>query len=532
MLTQIRRVFYTAFIVLLFSITESVSAQEFNTKDTLHLSLDQAVSIALESNFGVQREQLAIKVAEQQVKEAWGSVYPQIQGSASYTRNIVTANPFAGSDAGGLFQTLGALDWIAYNENARQDGDPNTEPISFQDFMDRQAQGYEDAGLSMPSMDDNPFGVDNQFVGAISITQALFNGSAFAAIRGAEQFQQVSRDGFERQLQVVIDEVRTSYYQALLAQQSVNVLEKSVDRLKKTVRDARRAAEQGVVSRADRLSAEVELVNLETQLIEVKNGAKLAVQALSMTMGIPVNTNIVLDGELRKVELPENLQLNPDDAFLFALENRPDLKQLEGLVRLQEAQKEITRSQYFPVVNAFADFGYLGSVPDNRTQVFSVEGDPFTFSSTERSFFHDSYWNANFAAGIQVSFTIFNGFQTRARVQQAQLAIKEAELNSTQMQEAVQLEINDALNNLMTAQQRIQSQARNIEQAELNYEFANRRLQEGAGTALEERNASQLLDQSNLNYLNALHDYLVALSRLELALGKSVDNIAQELSYQ
>lgn len=528
MLHIFRRFTSIALFIAIIGFSASLQAQNSTQQDTLYLTLDEAVRIALESNFGIQREELAIRTAELQVKEAWGSVYPQIQGVASYTRNIVTANPFAGSDAGGLFQTLGALDWIAYNENARQTGE--FDEITFEEFMRRQAQGYEEAGISPPSMDDNPFGVDNQFVTAINITQALFNGSAFAAIRGAEQFKQVATDGYERELQIVIDDVRQAFYRALLAQQSVDVLDSSVERLRKTVRDTRRAAEQGFLNRSDRLSAEVELVNLETQLIEAKSNAKLAVQGLSLTMGISVNQALNLVGELEMIELPEDLMLNPDDAYMFAVQNRPDLKQLEGLVRLQEVQKGIDKSRYYPVVNAFADFSYLGNVPDNRTRITANPNDPFAFSANDVGFFDSSYWNGNIAAGVQLSWTIFNGFQTRSRVQQAQLNIKEAELNKLQFEDALQFEINQALTSLTTAEQRIRSQGRNIEQAELNYEIAQFRLQEGAGTALEERNASQLLDQSKLNYLTALHDYLVAISRLELALGKSVDSIADQLS--
>lgn len=496
-------------------------------QDTLYLTLDEAVRMALESSFGIQREELAIRTAEQQVREAWGTVYPQVSGVASYQRNIKTANPFAGTDAGGLFETLGAIEWLAYNESQRLEGGT---PITLEEFFRRQGEGFQNAGITPPGSDDNIFGVDNQFVTAISVTQALFNGSAFAAIQGAEQFKQVAVDGYERQVQIVIDQVREAYYRALLAQQTVDVLRASVQRLEKTVRDARRAAEQGVVSRADRLSAEVELVNLETNLIEAENGAQLALQALHFTMGIPIQSKTALVGTLEKVELPEHLPLNPDDAMMYALQHRPDFRQVQGLIAIRDIEARIIRAQYFPVINAFADYSYLGNVPDNRTRILRDPADPFAFQTEDRGFFDSSYWNANFAAGVRLNWTIFNGFQTSARVQQARLGKKEAELNFAQLEQGTRLEIEQAIKNLMAAQRRIQSQERNIERAQLNYEFAQRRRIEGVGTALEERNASQLLDQSRLNYLTAVHDYLLAISKLELAIGKSIPALSERHS--
>jgi outer membrane protein TolC len=56
--------------------------------------------------------------------------------------------------------------------------------------------------------------------------------------------------------------------------------------------------------------------------------------------------------------------------------------------------------------------------------------------------------------------------------------------------------------------------------AELNYNHMSERVQEGVASQLELREASDQLDQSRLNYLQAVHDYLVARTDLETALGQ------------
>jgi outer membrane protein TolC len=66
------------------------------------------------------------------------------------------------------------------------------------------------------------------------------------------------------------------------------------------------------------------------------------------------------------------------------------------------------------------------------------------------------------------------------------------------------------------------SQSRNVQRAELNYEFAVTRLREGVSSRLEERQASDLLDDSQLNYNRAVFDYLVAQANFETAVGASV----------
>ena len=66
------------------------------------LTLSDAVRVALDQNFDLQRTRLDVRNADAQVREAWGQVMPQIDVTGGYTRNVVTANPFAGSDVTGL----------------------------------------------------------------------------------------------------------------------------------------------------------------------------------------------------------------------------------------------------------------------------------------------------------------------------------------------------------------------------------------------------------------------------------------------
>ncbi len=504
----------------------SLQAQEipddnFEDTDEITITLEEALQIAMINNYMLQRGLLDVELSEAQIREAWGSVYPQLNASGSYTRNILTPNPFAGSDAGGLFETLGAIDWLAFNENARTDGDPETSPISFDQYLERQQQGFIDAGLTPPGFDDsNPFGVDNQFEFGLSLTQAIYNGAAFAAIRGAQQLRDLNEKQVEVDRQNVAEEIKNSFYSALLAKEQVDVLQASADRLERTVEETRKSEEAGILSKYDRISAEVELVNLETNLLEAENQSELAKKNLALQLGIPPSITLNLRGELVYEESLGEGIYDIDHAYELALQQRPDLNQTESLLELIDVEGSIARSGYFPTVNAFANAAYIGQVPSNRTSAVPVEGEEFEFRSQTRSFFDDSYWNPSVAVGIRLNWNIFNGFQTRMNVQQNQIERKQAELDREFQKNGIYLELDQALKNLENALKRIQSQERNLEQAQLNYDFSLTRLREGAGTPLQERQASSLLDQSKLNYLSAVYDYLIAVTEYEKAIGK------------
>ena len=486
----------------------------------LVLTLDEAVQIALVSNYAVRGDRLSIENAEAQVREAWGQVLPQVDASASYTRNLKSANPFAGSAAGGLFGSLGFVDWLAFNERARTDEDPGTVPIAFPEFQDRQAQGLREAGISLGGS-DNPFAVENQFQNGLTVTQTLFNGSAFAAISGAERLKDINRKGLARQEQLIVDEVRRSFYQALLAQAQAGVVESSVGRTAATLSETARRVAQGVAPKFQRTSAEVTLANLETQLVQVQTQAATALDQLKFTLGIPVAQPVRLRGSLAVDEADLYRQVSVAGAYAAATERRPDLDQARLAVELREIDRRITRAEFLPRLSAFANLSYSGSVPDDRSFTVADPDDPFSFTRRDNTFFSESYWQPSVNVGMTLTWNLFNGFQTSARAQQRQIAVEQARLDYARLEQGVRLEVETALRSLRAAYQQILSQEQNVARAEENYRMASVRLREGVATPLEERDASDQLDQSRLNYLQAVHDYLVARSAYETALGLS-----------
>lgn len=488
------------------------------TDGVVTLTLDEALQIALVNNYALRSTRLDVVNAGAQVREAWGQVMPQVDVSSSYTRNLKSANPFAGSQAGGLFQSFGYIDWLAYNERARTDDDVSTAPIPLDEFFDRQQAGLDAAGIVVDG-GANPFAVPNQFTSGITVSQTLFSGSAFAAIRGAERLKNINKRGVDRQEQLLIDQVRQAFYQSLLAGEQAGVVAQRVARTRATTQEVAKRVAQGTAPKFQRLSAEVELTNLEAQLVQAQNEAMLALDQLKLTLGIPVDQPVRLRGGLEVDNPGAYLTVAEEDAVALALQHRPDIDQARLAIELRGIDRDITRAAYLPQVTAFANFNYIGNVPDNRSFTVADPNDPFSFSKQTSDFFSTSYWNPSIAAGFRLTWTLFDGFQTSARVQQRQVAVDKAQIDFERQVQAVRLEVQTALRNLENARQRILSTEQNVGRAELNYEYAAARLNEGVATPLEVRDASEQLDLSRLNYLQAVHDYLLAQSAFQTAIG-------------
>ena len=482
------------------------------------LNLSEALEIALVQNYALERARLDLKESQAQIRQAWGRVWPSVDGNASYTRNLAVANPFAGSDAGDLFSGFDAVGWLAFNEEARTDNDPETIPISFSDFVRQQTVGQRAAGIPEPDPDANPFFVANQFNFGLTVRQLLYDGAAFAGIRAARTAEEASEAAISNQMHRVVEDTAVAYYDAQSAKEQAIILEKSVSRATAALDETKKRVSQGIQPRFAELSAEVELANLQTQLVRAKNAAEAAVDNVKLVLGIPADTSLQLTDDL-----PDNpgafVSASRENAMAQALVERPDLLEARKNVRLLELQERVTFSQFLPVVSGVFNLSMAGSVPDDRTVVLTDPDDPFMFSTQENSFFSDSYWFSSASVGVELTWNLFEGFASAAQLEANQVATRRARSVLTELENTVRVQVDAALRDLASAREQIRSQRRNVERAELNYQHAEIRLKEGVSSQLELREASDQLDQSRLSQKQAVHDFLVARVRYQVAVG-------------
>ena len=483
------------------------------------LTLDQAIEIALQRAYAIRLAGLDVETARSQVREAYGSLYPRVDAASGYTRNVVQANPFAGSSAGGIFGGLSAIGWLQYNELARTDDDATTQPISLAEYNRRVGEGQSAVGYN-PANGSNPFGTDNTITNTLSLSQPIYSATAFAAVKGARSLVEINEVAVEQRQAETIDQTRQAFYQALLAQEQASVQRASLDRSRETYGESSLLVAQGVRPVLERLNAEVDLANAETAVVTSSAQAEAARDQLLLTLGLPVASPVVLQGRLAPPADDLFQTVGLAVAAERALDLRPDVRQAALAVRLNEVQRSITRAGLYPSLSAVINASYNANIPDDRNFLNTPDpSDPFTFETGSTGFFSGDYWQPALSIGLRANWLLFDGFQTRRRVQQNQIAIDQSEIQLEQVRNAAQLEVASAIRQLESARRRLGSQSQTVRTAETAFEFASARLSEGVATQVDVRVASQNLDLARLNYLQAVFDALVARSAYERATG-------------
>lgn len=351
--------------------------------------------------------------------------------------------------------------------------------------------------LPFPGIPDKvPMGSIHQMSFGATLEQTIFSGAAFIAIRAAEIYGDLMEKAYEASEDELIVQIKSAYYLVLLSKEMVDLSEVSLKFAEDNLKNTMSLYEAGLVPEYDFVRARVQVQNLKPQLQEAKNSYEVAKNTLRLVTGIEYEKDVVLTDSLVYREIPRH-----DLSALieiFMLEN-PQLKQLELQTELQGANVSLQQAGYWPSVSA------------SLTWDLDAQED-------EREFTRWRYANSVYL-NVSLRVPIFNGFQTAARVEQAELEKKIAEETYSKTKRALRNQVQETVLHILTQKDKIQAYELTIKEAQLAYDIAQKRFKNGLGTQLEIVDALVGLTSAKVNYYNAIFNYYLDNAELDRLLG-------------
>jgi outer membrane protein TolC len=340
---------------------------------------------------------------------------------------------------------------------------------------------------------------DNAGHATLDLHQPIFNISAITGIKAASIVRKMSEEAYLNAEAAVVADIKTSYFDALISKDQLKLIEQSIARWEQSRKDTRAMFRQGVAADIDTLKAFLSVENLRPDLLQAQNRVAITMTKLKNTMGVPVDSSIVLNGklELSSATYPSDIAA----AYREALDARPDLRQLDFQVKAEGEKVSAVRAERFPVISAFGKL-------ESQT----------AFNDDVRTF--DSVWPASSSVGLQFSMPLFTGYRISSRVEQARIAQLQTRTRFEDLKANIRAEIEVRILNFRESQKRIAVQSQTIGVAERSYNISLLRFKEGIGSRLELTDAELQLNKAKTNYLQAVYDYLVAGVQLEKALGR------------
>jgi outer membrane protein len=335
------------------------------------------------------------------------------------------------------------------------------------------------------------------------VQQPLYGGGRItSSLRSAKLTREQAVLNFQVTVEEALLATRIAYDDVLLAEQQIVVQEASVKLLSNELEDVQRRYQAGTVPRFNVLRAEVEVANARPRLITARNQFRIAKNNLVNLLGYTLPRGLVEDIPL---QLTDKLQPNPFDVDLAsavgrAFEHRSELAALRKAERLRREDIVNARAGYKPTLQAFG--GYQFRSP--------------TFTDDLSRDLHG--WEA----GVNLSWSPWDGGLTRGRIVEAQARHDRALVDLQDEQRQIELEVRTSYSQFVNAKEVLESQKKVQEQAEEALRLAEARMQAGTGTQLDVLNAQTSLTDARTTQVQALHDYSVARSRLKRAIGEDL----------
>lgn len=418
-------------------------------------TLQQAIDYALENNRTAKNAARDIKAAEKQKWETIATGLPQIDASLDY-QNF-------------LKQQIALIPAEFFGGN----------PGEFAEII---------------------FGTKQTLNATATLNQMIFDGSYLVGLQSARVFLEISKNAKEKTDLEVRKAVINAYGNVLLAEESVNILERNKDILQKNLNETIKIYENGLEEEESVEQLQITLSGVESNLKNVSRLKSLAYQMLNITLGLDLNTSVTLIDDLETLTA-QNISLDLLSSE-EVIENTIDYRIAFNDKTSKELLLKLEKSKALPTLNAFVNGSYTGN------------SEKFTFTNNSQKWFGASL------LGVSMNIPVFSSFGRSAATQRARINLDKAEDDLTEVEQQIKLQIASAKSDYQFAIEDYENKKRNLNLAERIEQKNQTKFFEGIASSFELRQAQTQLYSAQQEFLQAMLDVINKKAELETALNK------------
>jgi outer membrane protein TolC len=334
----------------------------------------------------------------------------------------------------------------------------------------------------------------------LTVEQVLFDSRQTSrGVEAARFTRQMAGEETRRSHSDVILSVLRAYFGVALAEKNLEVARQSRQSALADLDRAEFIYQSGRTTRADVLAVRVHLAEMREQEIRASNDLAVAQAALNDALGVGLDRSFELTTPLESNAAAPEATL--EHYRRLAAEHRPEMKQAELAQSLARTQQQIAASAYWPQV------AFQGAVEADRQNFHSKGG-------------------ANWFTAVTLRWNLWNGGETRARVEQARFAESRTEALRQRADSAIQLELRKAYLDVRAAAQRVEVASAAAAEAQEAHRIIQNRHQAGLTTVTELLRSETALAAARTRRLAAIYDHRVAAAALEHAAGTLVAGAA------
>ena len=328
--------------------------------------------------------------------------------------------------------------------------------------------------------------------------QKIFNSDLWFAGKTAKDYRQEVRQTGQREAINLAVEVSKAFYDVLLTQQMLNIINDDIDRLSLSLKDALAMYNSGVRDKIDYSRANISLNSVRSQKIGITNSIKAKLAYLKQLMGYPEDK--VLNLKMSFDEMKKDIMLDTLQGIPYS--KRIEYQLLETKLRLQRLSIGYERMGFLPSLSGFANYNYIFQNDD--------------FSRLYNKAFPNSI------VGLTLSFPIFEGGKRIHDLKRSKLYYDRLALDTVSLRNEMNTGYIGALTSYKNNLAAYNLTKANIDIARDVYSTVLSQYKEGVKPYLEVIISETDLRTAELNNLTSLIMLMFSKIDVEQALGKII----------
>lgn len=287
------------FILLIFSLF----VVDIKAQDTLSITLDQALEIALSESNTVKIADMTVEKSGYAKKGSYASLYPNVNVTSSYQRTL-------------LKQVM---------------------------VMDMGGQAME-----------IKVGRDNNISASASASMPLVNAPLWESLKLSALDVELAVEQARSSIVSLVSQVKQAFYGVLLAKESLAVVKQVRENAQANYEKTMQRYNVGKASELEKLRAQVNVMNADPNVSSAENAVLLATWQLKAVMGLNLEQEIKAVGDLKDY----TQQLLTPYVSEDNISNNSSLLQLDIQDRMLESNIRMQKKQYLPTLAASINYNY------------------------------------------------------------------------------------------------------------------------------------------------------------------------------
>ncbi len=470
-------------LLFVFSSIITVKAQQ---ADSLKIDLNTALEIALSENPTVKVADMEIQKKQYAKKSAYGALLPQVDLIGQYQRAIKRQTVYfdEGFGFGG-----GDIDPTEYTP----------EELQIMEVLGKMMGGGSDTESSAEGIQMGRF---NVWSAGMNVSLPIVMPSLWKNIQMSDVDIHIAMEQARGSRINLVNQVKKSFFSLLLAQDSYGVFKKTYETDSINLENIRNRYNQGVVAEYDVITADVRLKSLIPNILQAENMMRIAELQLKMLMGVDGEVPLKVVGSLDEYEQTMFNAIVPADTSLL---HNSDIKQFDLQAKQAQNAYEMQKLQYAPTLVSTFNWTYMSQNNDFR--------------------FSHYRWDPYSMLGFTLQIPIFSGGQRYHNVKQSEIQLWQLQEQRKDVERGLKLSIKNNFDLIHKNIEQVVATQSSVEQARKGHEITLKRYETGMGTIVDVNAAALAVLNAELQYRNAIYDYLAAKADLEKVLGYDIEPV-------